>query len=168
MISLILWSSGVLTTISIGFGVYFFLKFKSTKQLLQFTTDLLKKTQSELKEKTSRKRIAKFTTTGWNFTDGKHKDFPNGWKVYFELKEVAVSEDETKTKFEVTSVISENTSDPWLVAVNTGPGLHNYINWFNSNTGGGWVKNDSPELEWITNLSKSEARDMKLKDLGID
>ena len=109
-------------------------------------------------EKESYKRLARFTTHGWNFTSEKMKK-PKPWDVVFELKEVALSLDETKSKFEIVSVSSEDTLDTWK--------LENYKKWFESNYGGGWIKVDDKDLEWITTTSKSEIRDEKLKQLGI-
>jgi hypothetical protein len=66
--------------------------------------------------------------------------------------------DETKSKFEIISVVSEET-DGW--------GKREYTEWFEKKTGGGWLSADNKELEWITTMSKSEQRDLKLKSLGI-
>ena len=66
--------------------------------------------------------------------------------------------DETKSKFEIISVVSEET-DGW--------GKREYAEWFEKKTGGGWLSSDNKDLEWITTMSKSEQRDLKLKSLGI-
>ena len=42
-----------------------------------------------------------------------------------------------------------------------------YTEWFEKKTGGGWLPVDNKDLEWITTMSKSEQRDLKLKSLGI-
>jgi hypothetical protein len=79
--------------------------------------------------------------------------------VVFELKEVATSVDGKKSKFEIISHASEENTDPWSIK--------EYKDWFNKNYGGGWIQLDNKNLEWITVLSKSESRDIKLKELGI-
>ena len=77
----------------------------------------------------------------------------------FELREIALSEDETRSKFEVLSVVSENMkNDSW--------GTQEYGDYFLKKTGGGWLdtKNlnfKSMKLTWVTTISKAEARQKK-------
>ena len=154
----LIYFSGIITTISvIGFIVYF-LKYKKVNSSYNLILEQFNILLKEKKEKESYKRLARFTTHGWNFTSEKMKK-PKPWDVVFELKEVALSLDETKSKFEIVSVSSEDTLDTWK--------LENYKKWFESNYGGGWIKVDDKDLEWITTTSKSEIRDEKLKQLGI-
>jgi hypothetical protein len=155
---IILYTSGITTTVSLIGFIYYRDKYKN----LVISSSLIEKEYSQLlsekEEKESTKRLAKFKTTGWYLT----KDISNPkktWDVYFELREVAVSVDEKKIKFEVLSVTSQGDGDLWQE--------NNYIDWFNRKTGGGWLSESSPNLEWITTLSKSEARNLKLKQLGI-
>ncbi len=107
------------------------------------------------KSSESKKRIAKFLTKGWH----KLKDAKNQWNVTFELREIAVSEDdESKVKFEVVAIYSENTLDSEKDIVD-------YKKWFVSNHGGGWIDTNGTNFEWITLLSKTEIREDKLNDL---
>lgn len=156
----LIYFSGIVTTLSIGAAIVFYYLFKDQRGLnekLLLENDSLKKFKSS---KESIKRLARFETQGWHFA--KEADDPNKelWDVTFELRECAVSVDESEIKFEVVSVSSGNTNDGW--------GLDNYDKWFKSKYKGGWVKLDNPNLEWITTTSKMESRDTKLKDLGIE
>lgn len=154
----LIYFSAIITTLSVGGLIYYFLAHKRIKRLYNLTLKLYQDLLSEKKEKESYKRLARFTTHGWNYTDASTKK-PKAWDVVFELKEVALSMDETKSKFIITSVASEQTPDPWKVK--------NYQAWFESNYGGGWIEVNHKDLEWITTTSKAEIRDEKLKQLGI-
>jgi hypothetical protein len=158
----ILWVSGVLCTISVGGFVYYRNKSISLSGQLKLATNQLTELVNEKKEKESTKRLARFTTKGWHNT--KDKDDPNKktWNVIFELREIAVSLDETKSKFEIISITSEEMGSKLVQW-----GDKEYTEWFEKKTGGGWLSADNKELEWITTMSKSEQRDLKLKTLGI-
>jgi hypothetical protein len=154
----LIYFSAIVTTLSVGGLIYFFLKHKKIKGLYNYTLKLYQELLTEKKEKESYKRCARFTTHGWNYTSEATKK-PKPWDVVFELKEVALSVDETKSKFEIKSVASEQSPDPWDVK--------QYQKWFESNYGGGWLEVNNKDLEWITTTSKAEIRDEKLKQLGI-
>ena len=156
---IILYTSGVITTVSVIGFVHYRDKYKK----LVFSSSYIEKEYSQLikekKEKESSKRLAKYKTTGWHFTKDSSDPQKKTWDVYFELKEAAVSVDEKKIKFDVLSVVSQGDDDTWK--------QNQYADWFYKKTGGGWLSIDNTSLEWITTLSKSEARDIKLKELGI-
>ena len=123
----------------------------------------LKNYEKEKKEKESTKRLARFTTKGWHKTKDQNDPNKKTWDVVFELREIAVSLDETKSKFEILSIVSEEVCKDKF----TMWGHKEYAEWFEKKTGGGWLSVDNKELEWITTMSKSEQRDLKLKSLGI-
>lgn len=111
------------------------------------------------KSRESKKRIAKFLTKGWHKLKDAKDPNRHQWNVTFELREIAVSEDdENKVKFEVADIYSENTLDSEKDIVD-------YKKWFVSNHGGGWIDTKGPNFEWITLLSKTEIREDKLNDL---
>ena len=139
--------------------MYFFLKHKNVKSQYNLLLSLYKPLLEEKKEKESSKRLAKLTTVGWHRVSEEKNPNKKMWDVIFELKEIAVSVDETKSKFEVISVASKESGDTWT--------KDQYTKWFIQNYGGGWINIDNPKLEWITTMSKSEQRDIKLKELGI-
>jgi hypothetical protein len=154
----LIYFSAVITTIAVIGFVYLIIKYKTLNSNYKFTLDLYQDLLKEKKERESYKRFAKLTTTGWNYT-GKDTKKPKSWNVVFELKEIAISMDEKKSKFEIISVASEENPDPWSKDL--------YQKWFESNYGGGWLDVNNKDLEWITNTSKAEIRDEKLKQLGI-
>lgn len=156
---LIIWISGIITTISLVLLNKYYNLYNKTKSNLDMVVPLYQDMIKEKKEQESLKRLAKFKTTGWHLTKDKDDPKKKTWDVFFELREVASSVDESKSKFEVISVISEGTTDLWSET--------QYNNWFIKNTGGGWIKVDNKNLEWITSLTKSESRDLKLKKLGL-
>lgn len=113
-------------------------------------------------ERESKKRRARLVTTGWHKSSESDNPKKKTWDVVFELKEIALSVDEeNKSKFEVVDVFSKNTDgdDGW--------GRKEYTDWFLKNKGGGWVKTNGTNFEWVTHLSTSEMRDDKLDELGI-
>lgn len=156
----LIYFSGIITTLSIGAAILFYYLHKDQKSLnekLLLENESLKEFKSS---KESIKRLARFETTGWHYSKETNNPNKETWDVTFELRECAVSVDESEIKFEVVSVSSANTNDGW--------GLDNYDKWFKSKYKGGWVKLDDPNLEWITTTSKMESRDIKLKGLGIE
>lgn len=125
-------------------------------------TEKVKSLAKYKEERESKKRRARLVTTGWHHSSESSNPNKKTWDVVFELKEVAVSVDEeSKSKFDVIDVFSKNTDgdDAW--------GSKNYIDWFMKSKGGGWIKTDGKNFEWVTNLSKTEIRDDKLDQLGI-
>ena len=158
----ILWVSGVLCTISVGGFVYYRNKSINLTSQLQLVTNQLSELITEKKEKESTKRLARFTTKGWHKVKDENDPNKKTWNVVFELREIAVSLDETKSKFEIMSITSEEMGSKL-----TQWGDKEYTEWFEKKTGGGWLPVDNKDLEWITTMSKSEQRDLKLKSLGI-
>jgi type II secretory pathway component PulC len=156
MTQLLLYFSGIVTTISLFGLIYYRNKFEKIsvkfETLLKESSDVI----NEKKERESLKRLAKYTWTGFHYTSK-----PNvNWDAVYELKEVAQSEDGKKSKFEVISVTSKNTDEK--------EDIEWYEDWFIKKTGGGWIETaNNSKLEWITTLSKSEMRNIKLNELGI-
>lgn len=159
MFELIIYVSGIVTSVSFIGLIYFRNRYLGIKNIYQSLETNYKNLLKEKTERESLKRLAKYKTTGWHFTSETNDPNKKTWDVFFELKEVALSVDEKESKFEVISVTSMGEKDTWS--------KEDYTNWFLKKTGGGWIQNNSPNLEWITTMSKSEARDLKLKDLGI-
>lgn len=159
MIYILLWISGAITTVSLTLAGRFYLLHQKGKGEMNLILPDYKRLLAEKKEKESLKRLAKFRTTGWHLVSESNNPKKKTWDVVFELREIAVSQDESKSKFEVISVISEGDIDSW--------NKEDYEKWFLKKTGGGWISTDNSNLEWITTMSKTEARDLKLKDLGI-
>lgn len=107
----------------------------------------------------SDKRLATLEWSGWhNINDPKIT-----WSVTFELREIALSEDESRSKFEVISTVSENIkNETW--------GTQEYTDYFIKRTGGGWLDTkkipfSKMKLTWITTVSKSEARQKKIDEI---
>jgi hypothetical protein len=152
----ILWISGILCGILGTISLTYFRKFKS----VQSSLDLLSKEYSlidkEKRERESMKRLAKLTM-GYHYK----VDTKKIWDVIFEMREIAVSEDEKKSKFEIISITSKNKDEE------TEDYKKFYLDLLLKETGGGWIDVDDKRLEWISTMSKSESRDLKLKDLGI-
>ena len=107
----------------------------------------------------SDKRLATLEWGGWH----KQGDTKVTWSVTFELREIALSEDESRSKFEVLSAGSENMkNDSW--------GTQEYTDYFIKRTGGGWLDTKNLPfgimiLTWITTVSKSEARQKKIDEI---
>ena len=169
MLYIILYVSAVITTLSvIGFfyqmsqslrkGIEIGeLKSKVTR-LTDQVTSLTEKINKQKMSIESDKRLATLEWGGWHKQDEPNKK----WEVTFELREIALSEDETRSKFEVLSAVSENINDSW--------GTKEYGDYFLKRTGGGWLNTKTPEfssmrLTWITTISKSEARQKKIDEL---
>ncbi len=151
MIYLILYASGVITTLSV-IGILYYKHIN--KQLSQ---DLQVALSGIVKSKEPERRVANLIWGGWhNALDPSYK-----WESTFELKEVAMSEDETKSKFEVISVISENPKDAW--------GKEKYAKYFYENYNGGWVdmKNIPKQwqFDWVITKSKADIRGEKIDDI---
>ena len=157
MTELILYFAGIVTTISLFGFFYYKRKFKELSSLYDTLLKISQNVFQEKQERESLKRLAKYTWGGFHFT----ADPNTKWNAVYELKEIAQSEDGKKSKFEVLSVISENTNEG-----NFDPEW--YKDHFAKRTGGGWIDTvNNPKIEWITTMSKSESRALKLKDLGI-
>jgi hypothetical protein len=170
MIYFIIYISGIITTLSL---IGFFYQFnKSTDKdkvidslktkvstLTGQVTGLVEKINKQKLSIESDKRIATLTWGGWHKADEPNKT----WSVTFELREIALSEDETRSKFEVLSAVSENMkNDSW--------GTQEYGDYFIKKTGGGWLDTKNPQfnsmkLTWVTTISKSEARQKKIDEL---
>ena len=156
MTSLLLYFSGIITTLAVLGLFYYRYKFKKVSGLYETLVELSTDTFKEKKDRDSLKRMAKYTWKGFFY-----KKEPNTkWDAIYELKEVAQSADGTKSKFEVISVTSQNIDEigqeDW------------YKDWFVKKTGGGWITtSNNSELEWITTLSKEEERAIKLNQLGL-
>lgn len=174
MLYLLLYGSGVITTLVIVGLITSRIKISSLQDKLDSCNSTIKKlnntieTQStkikELVDKTnlmktsieSDKRLATLTWGGWH----KENEPKVTWSVTFELREVALSEDESKSKFEVLSIVSENMkNESW--------GLQEYGDYFYKKTGGGWLDTRNPgfnkmKLTWVTTVSKAEARQRKI------
>jgi hypothetical protein len=105
------------------------------------------------------KRLATLEWDGWH----KQGATKVTWSVTFELREIALSEDESRSKFEVLSVVSESIkNDSW--------GTQEYTDYFIKKTGGGWLDTKNlpfvnMKLTWITTVSKSEARQKKIDEI---
>lgn len=154
------WISGVITTISVIGCIYFYNRNESPK--LKSENESLKKeleiVRSTLSSHFSFKRKAKYVWDGWYLKDDPNKN----WSVTFELSELMQSEDGTKIKFEILNVISERRED-------NKRDFDFYKQEFIRSTGGGWLEKDNKKLTFVTNLSKSEERNLKLKSiLGDD
>lgn len=170
MLYILLYFSGIITTISlIGFlyqknqsnhkdGLIDSLNSKIDKLNSQ-VTGLVEKINKQKLTIESDKRLATLQWGGWH-----KQDEPNEtWSVTFELREIALSEDETRSKFEVISAVSENMkNDSW--------GTQEYGDYFLKKTGGGWLDTKNPnfrnmKLTWVTTISKSEARQKKIDEI---
>jgi hypothetical protein len=170
MIEILLYISGIITTLSIV-GCFHF-KSKSKKnikiqkdqdsEILRLTNQVtnLQRVVNRYKGLTPANRIALLEWDGWY----KDKEPNITWQIKLELREVGISEDETSSKFEVISVTSENMKDPW--------GKAEYEKYFLKTTGGGWINTKTPsrsgqkmKLIWITDQSKSQKREMKLNQI---
>jgi hypothetical protein len=163
MFYVIIYISAVITTISvIGF---FYQKNQSFKKdgligrLNSQLTGLVEKVNKQKLSIESDKRLATLQWGGWH----KENEPGKNWSVTFELREIALSEDESRSKFEVLSVVSENMkSDTW--------GTKEYGDYFLKSTGGGWLDTKNPpfrnmKLTWVTTISKSEARQKKIDEI---
>ena len=163
MFYVIIYISAVITTISvIGF---FYQKNQSFKKdglidrLNSQLTGLVEKVNKQRLSIESDKRLATLEWGGWH----KQGDTKVTWSVTFELREIALSEDESRYKFEVLSVVSENMkNDSW--------GTQEYTDYFIKRTGGGWLDTKNLPfgnmiLTWITTVSKSEARQKKIDEI---
>ena len=170
MIYLVIYISAIITTLSVvGF---FYQSSRISKKdetietlktevstLTSQVTGLVEKIKKQKLSIESDKRLATLQWGGW------HKENEPGktWSVTFELREIALSEDETRSKFEVLSVVSENMkNDSW--------GTQEYGDYFLKKTGGGWLdtKNlnfKSMKLTWVTTISKAEARQKKIDEI---
>jgi hypothetical protein len=170
---MLFYISGIITGASVLGMLWYRYRFSTLKSeydsILTINLSLLNQNVELSKfreEKNSRKRRARLTTEGWYRSSDKDNKNKNEWDVIFELREVAQAvDDEHKYKFEIVGVFSERES------VNH-DGVNEeefYKKWFMSSTGGGWVdtKSTTRKFEWITIVSKSEAREDKLNDLGI-
>lgn len=170
MIYFIIYISGIITTLSVvGF---FYQSSRISKKdktietlktkvstLTDQVTGLVEKINKQKLSIESDKRIATLTWGGWHKVDEPNKT----WSVTLELREIALSEDETRSKFEVLSAVSENMkNDSW--------GTQEYGDYFIKKTGGGWLDTKNPQfktmkLTWVTTISKSEARQKKIDEL---
>jgi hypothetical protein len=141
MIYIIIYISGIITTLSL---IGFFYQLSKSKELEK--NQLPKSIKPE-------KRTATYIWDGWHYSDNPSKK----WSVNFELREVAISEDETKSKFEVISVYSEELNDKWTIK--------EYSDYFMKKKGGGWLDTNSSELTWIKTTSRSEERNKKIEEI---
>ena len=167
MIYLVIYISAIITTLSVvGF---FYQSSRISKKdetietlktevstLTSQVTGLVEKIKKQKLSIESDKRLATLEWGGW------HKQIePNKtWSVTFELREIALSEDETRSKFEVISAVSENMkNDSW--------GTQEYGDYFIKKTGGGWLDTKNPafrnmKLTWVTTISKPKLDRKKL------
>lgn len=170
MLYILLYFSAAFTTLSvIGF---FYQRKQSLKKdglidslnskidkLNSQVTDLVEKINKQKLTIESDKRLATLQWGGWH----KQNEPGKTWSVTFELREIALSEDETRSKFEVLSAVSENTkNDSW--------GTKEYGDYFLKKTGGGWLDTKnlnfrSMKLTWVTTISKAEARQKKIDEI---
>lgn len=157
MIYILLYFSAIITTIS----VIGFLHQKNQSYKKELLIESLNSKIDKLKQKSSisDKRLATLEWGGWH----KKREPNKTWSATFELREIALSEDESRSKFEVISVVSENMEDDsW--------GTPEYGAYFLKKTGGGWLDTKYPpfgnmKLTWVTTVSKSEARQRKINEI---
>lgn len=150
MIYFIIYISAIITTLSVIGFIYQ----RSVITDLNRQLELLGKSNKKSYEPD--KRLATYNWDGWH----KKNDPTKTWSVTLELREVALSEDESKSKFEVISAFSENMdNDTWATK--------EYTEYFMKKTGGGWLdtKKNNNELTWITTVSKSESRQRKIDEI---
>ena len=152
---ILLYASGVITTLAIVRLLHY----------KHINKQLTKELSGIVKSKEPERRVGNLIWDGW------HKiDKPSvKWETTFELKEVAMSEDETKSKFEVISIFSANTKDEtW--------GLGEYSKHFYQKTNGGWINlNDLQngntdygkhwKFDWVITKSKADIRGQKIDDI---
>lgn len=167
MSEVLLYISAVITTLSIV-GCFYFksISKKNTKlykdqesEIMRLANQVstLQRVVNKYKGLAPANRRALLEWDGWHTENNLSKT----WKTSFELREVGLSEDETKSKFEVISVTSENMKDK--------SSKTEYEKFFLKKTGGGWVDTKNPgnqmKLTWITEQSKSQQREIKLNQI---
>jgi hypothetical protein len=160
MVHIIIYISGIITTLSVVGFFYQLIKSGEKSLLIKSLNDRVSELSQKVSEKLSKKRLATLEWDSW-YNSAKPNET---WSVTFELREIALSEDETKSKFEVISVHSENMKDGWKDK--------EYTDFFMKKTGGGWLDTtdlNGLKLTWITTTSKAEAREEKISQiLGND
>jgi hypothetical protein len=159
MLYIILYVSGVITTLSVVGFIYQLIQSGKKELELVSLKEQIKELTKEIgnKDNTSDKRLATIIWSGWYKNDNPQKK----WDVTLEVREIALSQDESQSKFEVISAISHSNNDSW--------GTKEYGEHFLKRTGGGWINTKNPEnkmtITWITTISKSEARQKKIDQL---
>ena len=162
----LIYFSGFITCLSLMGFFIMLASYLKVKRILNKKDDEVNKYKTEnekIKEDTD-KRMARYKSSGWYKSKDGNDPNKKTWSVIYELRKVSVSEDRKKSRFEITNIISENTSDD--MSINGSTYLH-YKEWFEkTKTGGGWLSNS--EVEWVIDLPQDVLRDLKLRDLGIE
>lgn len=164
MFYVIIYISAVITVLSVIGFIYQLSQLNVKNSVINSLTSEVVGLNNQitlLVEKVNKQKL-RLATLEW---DGWHKQGATKvtWSVTFELREIALSEDESRSKFEVISTVSENIkNDSW--------GTQEYTDYFIKKTGGGWLDTKNlpfvnMKLTWITTVSKSEARQKKIDEI---